>query len=396
QGELSRLIHLYVVGVFTAITFSQAGMVLKWLRDRGAHWRRNIAVNGVGVATTGVVLAIVAVTQFTLGAWIVLAAIPLIVMVFLAIRRHYERVARRLRAGLTVPPEGQEHTFVVLVPDLGLATAEAVAYLRAVRPTRVFPVHIGDPDSFEETSVGWSSLAPRFGELQPLERGTSGLARAVRRLLREHARDPGSFHTVVVPESVQKRSMLAMLRPRAALWLKASLLFEPDVVVTNVPLLPEERAQVERWADHPVEPPRSVVLVPISAVHGATVRAVAYARTLHATTLEALFFSGDAEDVEPVIRAWGDLRLGIPLAVIEDPFRDLGGSLLAEIRKHRVRGDTVVTIVIPEFVVDRWWEHLLHNQTGFYLKRLLLFEPGVVVTSVPFHLGAVPTPERAS
>ena len=79
-------------------------------------------------------------------------------------------------------------------------------------------------------------------------------------------------------------------------------------------------------------------------------------------------------------------RIDVALAVIDAPFRDIKGPLLDEIRMYTGRGDTVVTVVLPEFIVRSWWEHLLHNQVGLYIKRALLFEPNVVVTSVPYHL----------
>ncbi len=387
QGELSRLIHLYVVGVFTAITLSQAGMVRRWLRDREPRWRRNLVINSVGVTATGTVLAIIGVTQFALGAWIVIAAIPVIVAIFLAVRRHYVRVAARLGAAEAQVTEGVENVFVVLVPDLGLPTAETVAYLRALRPENLVALHTGDPAAYEEIAAGWLSLAPRFGRLRALQRTGHGPTRSIRRFVRELPRPPGAFITVVVPEAVEGRSVLSLLRSRTSLWLKVALLFERGIVVTDVPLLPEEHEGAAPRADRPVEPSRNVVLVPVSAVHGATARAVAYARSLNATTTEALFFSQDPEDVPPIVRTWTEQGMKVPLSVVEDPFRDVGVSLLREIRRNTERGDTIVTVVLPEFVVDHWWEHLLHNQTGLYLKRLLLFEPRVVVTSVPFHLG---------
>ena len=72
--------------------------------------------------------------------------------------------------------------------------------------------------------------------------------------------------------------------------------------------------------------------------------------------------------------------------ITEAPFRDIDRPLLDEVRTQTSRGDTVVTVVLPELVPRHWWENLLHNQTAFALKRMLLFEPGVVVSSVPFHL----------
>jgi hypothetical protein len=76
----------------------------------------------------------------------------------------------------------------------------------------------------------------------------------------------------------------------------------------------------------------------------------------------------------------------VPLAIVDASFRDIGEPLLAEVRRLTGRRDTMVNVVLPEFVVERWWEQFLHNQSGLYLKRLLLFEPRVVVTSVPYHL----------
>jgi hypothetical protein len=152
--------------------------------------------------------------------------------------------------------------------------------------------------------------------------------------------------------------------------------------------LPEELLDAEAHRHHTAELERTVALVPVSAVHDATVEAVSYAISLNPWRAEALFLATDLNEVPAIIEQWGNKQMPIPLSAIEAPFRDIGAPLLEEVRKHTDRGDTVVTVVIPEFVVHRWWEHLLHNQTAFYIKRLLLFEPRVVVASVPFHLGA--------
>jgi hypothetical protein len=78
--------------------------------------------------------------------------------------------------------------------------------------------------------------------------------------------------------------------------------------------------------------------------------------------------------------------MGVPMSIVDAPFRDLTDPILDEVRGHTSHEGTIVTVVLPELVVRRWWEQLLHNQTALFLKRLLLFEPKVVVTSVPFHL----------
>jgi amino acid transporter len=389
QANLTHLIQLYVVGVFTAFTLSQAGMVRRWMRTKEPGWRRSAIVNGVGAVTTGVVLVIVTITKFARGAWIVIVTIPVIVAFFQFVHRHYSRVGRLLRAGRVSVADSPSNVFVLLVPDLGPETTHAVGYLRALRPERIVAVFTGDPLEYEDATVRWVEIAPRFGKLDLLPGEGAHVPRTLRRYLRQLPRSADDFVTVVLPERLGERSLFGLARQRRALWLKARLLFEPGVVVTDVPLLPVEVAAAEAEAGRPLEPRRSVVLVPVSAVHDATVRAIVYAKGLHSTELTALYFAaGDPEEIPSISKAWTDARIDVPLAIVDASFRDLGPPLLDEVRRHTERGDTVVTVVLPEFVVDRWWEHLLHNQTGLYVKRLLLFEPHVVVTSVPFHLGS--------
>jgi amino acid transporter len=387
DANLTRLIQLYVVGVFTAFTLSQAGMVRRWRRVKGEGWRRSMAINAVGATATGIVLVIVAVTKFVHGAWIVISVMPVIVLVFLGVRRHYQRVGQALRAGELRPATGLANTFVVLVRDLDLATTEAIAYLRALRPERVVPLYVGDPVRYEPAAAEWNSVAPWAGTLRAPATPGGGVARAVRGQVRTLRDENGArFVTVVIPEAVSGSLVRHLLSRRSRFWLKLSLLYEAGVVVTSVPLVPEERAMAELHAGRPVEPARSVVLVPVSAVHAATARAVSYAMSLSASEAEAVFFVTDPGEEEQVIEEWFERRMAIPLSLVDAQFRDLTGPLLDEIRRHTANPGTVVTVVLPEIVVSRWWEHLLHNQNALFIKRLLLFEPNVVVTSVPFHL----------
>jgi amino acid transporter len=386
DANLTRLIQLYVVGVFTAFTLSQAGMVRRWRRLKGEGWRRSMIINAIGATSTGVVLVIVAVTKFKGGAWIVLAAMPVIVLFFLAVHRHYMSVGASLRAQPVLVGREVANRFVLLVPDLGLATAEAVAYLRAIRPERVTPLHVGDPARFPQAARDWPKLAPRLGDLQPLNTNGEGYVKAVRRYLHTLPRLEDGFITVVIPEALTGHSLLSYARRGSAFWLKAALLFEPGIVVTDVPLLPEERDLAAVHQDRPLEPARNVVLIPVAGVHAGTARAAQYAKSLHPTAIEAVLFSSDPEEIEPILEDWARWGMDAPLSVVDSPFRDIKPPLLEEVRRHTTRADTIVTVVIPEFIVRRWWEHLLHNQTGLYMKRFLLFEPGVVVTSVAHQL----------
>ena len=386
DANLTRLIQLYVVGVFTAFTLSQSGMVRRWIRLKEGKWVRSAVINGVGAVTTGVVLVIVTITKFTRGAWIVIAAIPVIVAFFLAVHYYYARIGRLLRLRRQSARDEPRNVVVFLVQDLGPATLNAIGYLRALRPEEVRALYVGPVDAFVEVAAAWDLRAPRLGRLHQLEGvGEERLTRCLRRYIRSIRRAPGDFVTVMIPEVLSGRGWLQFIRQRTPLLLKTSLLFEPGVVVSDVPLTPEE-AESAGTRERVVEPGRSVVIVPVSAVHDATVRAIVYAKSLRPTQIEALFFVSDREEGEGIIEQWHERDIDVPLVLTESPFRDIGPPLLSEVRKHTSRTDTVVTVVLPEFIPKHWWENLLHNQTAFYIKRLLLFEPRVVVTSVPFHL----------
>jgi len=392
DADLTRLIQLYVVGVFVALTLSQAGMVRRWWSLRTQGWRWKAAINVIGASTTGMVFLIVVATRFTLGAWMVIAALPIVIGQFLLVARHYRSVARAL--DIAMPADAvTENEVLFLVPDLGPATRDGIAYLRAIRPEHVTALHIGPATSFDLAAADWALAAPRLGELQPLPGADEHLVRSLRAALRRRARSNGGFVTVVVPENAAERSILRqVLHNRSLFLLKTSMLFEHGVVVTDVPLLPQEPVITGR----PHEPERSVVIVPVSNASYATARAVAYARSLHAVRVEALFLVTDNADIEPVATAWIERGFDVPLVMVEAPFRELAVPLLEEIRTHTSHGDTIVTVVLPEVVPRRWWQSLLHGQTALYFKRLLLFEPHVVVTSVPLHLQSPETPDPAT
>jgi amino acid transporter len=384
DADLTALIQLYVVGVFTAFTLSQAGMVRRWKRLKEPGWRRSITINTIGATATGIVLVIVTITKFIHGAWIVISTMPVIIALFLAVHSHYDRIGGLLRDEIEPPTGGAPNTFVLLVRDLGPATANAVAYVRALRPAHVIPLFVGDPDLFERTVERWPRVAPRLGSLQQLEAGRS--ARNLRARLRSIRGDRPGFVTVVLPEELTSRSLVRHLGRPGGFWLKVSLFFEPGIVVTDVPLLPTGPA-AERT--RPLEPTRHVVLVPVSTVNAVSVRAVTYALSLEAAEIEALFLSTDPGEERQVAAPWIDRRMAIPLSIVDAPFRDFAQPMLEEVRRHTQREGTIVTVVLPELVVAHWWEQLLHSQSALFFKRLLLFEPGVVVTSVPYHLAEV-------
>ena len=140
-------------------------------------------------------------------------------------------------------------------------------------------------------------------------------------------------------------------------------------------------------AERPMLPSRNHGIVLVSKLHMPTMRAVAYARGTRPSTLEAVTVRLDDEDTKKLERAWVEHDIDVPLVVLDSPYREMTGPVLQYIRGLRKQSPRdVVTVFIPEYVVGRWWEHILHNQSALRLKARLLFEPGVMVTSVPWQL----------
>lgn len=134
-------------------------------------------------------------------------------------------------------------------------------------------------------------------------------------------------------------------------------------------------------------PTRVHAIVLVSKLHKPTLRALAFAKATRPNVLEGVYVSTDPASTQRLLEEWDERNLGVPLKVLHSPYRELVRPIVdyaLEIRKANPRG--VVAVYIPEYVVGRWWEQLLHNQTALRLKGRLLFAPGVMVTSVPYQL----------
>ena len=243
-ADTSRLIQLYIIGVFVSFTLSQAGMVKHWLgllpeteaRLARAKMYRSLMLNGLGAVTTGLVLVIVLVTKFTHGAWIVVIAMPVVYAIMNGVRRHYDRVARDLTpppGGVTLPT--RIHA-IVLVSKLHTPTLRALAFARATRPHSLVAVTVRT--SGEETDALMEEWAERGipVPLNVLHSSYRELTRPIIEYISEIRREsPRTVVAVFIPEYVVGHWWEQLLHNQSALRLKARLLFQPGVMVTNVP-----------------------------------------------------------------------------------------------------------------------------------------------------------------
>jgi amino acid transporter len=148
-------------------------------------------------------------------------------------------------------------------------------------------------------------------------------------------------------------------------------------------------AEIALDDETPVLPSRNHAIVLVSGLNKATIRALGYARATRPDVLEAVTVNVDDKETRWLSKAWDDKGLPVPLKVVESPYREITRPVLEYVK--RIRGANprdVVTVFIPEYVVGRWWEQLLHNQSALRLKGRLLFQPGIMVTSVPWQLAS--------
>jgi amino acid transporter len=147
------------------------------------------------------------------------------------------------------------------------------------------------------------------------------------------------------------------------------------------------QAELAADEDDKIMPTRVHSIVLVSKLHKPTLRALAFAKATRPNVLEAVYVSTSPEDTNKLLEEWDQRRIDVPLKVLHSPYRELIRPIVeyaTEIKQANPRG--VVAVYIPEYVVGRWWEQLLHNQTALRLKGRLLFTPGVMVTSVPYQL----------
>jgi amino acid transporter len=267
DAEVTRLIQLYIVGVFVSFVLSQSGMIRHWNRllraeppaEAARRMRRSRAVNAFGLAMTATVLVIVLITKFTHGAWIAIAAMAAIYALMTAIRRHYDRVAAELRevelnqSSATLP--SRNHA-IVLVSKLHLPTRRALAYARATRPDvlEAVTVNVDDADT-RGLVAAWEKedfSTPLKVIESPYREITKPVLDYVKRIRTANPRD---VVTVYIPEYVVGRWWEQFLHNQSALRLKGRLLFQPGVMVTSVPW---QLASSERKRDRYEEAPGAI------------------------------------------------------------------------------------------------------------------------------------------
>ncbi|KAA0023409.1 APC family permease [Antrihabitans cavernicola] len=261
-AEVTKLIQLYIVGVFVSFVLSQTGMIRHWTRHlrtetdpaERSRMMRSRVINAIGLTMTAIVLVIVLVTKFLAGAWIAIVTMTAIFVLMRLIRKHYDTVAKELADTEWDGVLPSRTHSIVLVSKLHMPTMRALAYARATRPDTLeaITVNVDEPDTralvreWEKSDV----TVPLKVVESPYREVTKPVLDYVKRVRKDAPRD---VVTVFIPEYVVGHWWEQILHNQSALRLKGRLLFEPGVMVTSVPwqLMSSERAKREGWEDAP-------------------------------------------------------------------------------------------------------------------------------------------------
>ncbi len=236
KADVTLLIPLYAVGVFTSFTLSQTGMVRHHLALREKGWRLGLVGSGLGAIATFIVASVVIISKFTIGAWIVVVAIPIVVVLFKLIHHHYMSVGRQLRADPEPEAPPLRHQAVVLVGSVNRSAVNALRYARSIGAAKVTAISVcideGHADALRRQWKDFGVSVP----LDILDSPQRDLTSTVIGFLNQvQAESPDDIVTVIIPEAVLPHWWLGFLHNQSALALKVKLLRRRNTVVVSIP-----------------------------------------------------------------------------------------------------------------------------------------------------------------
>ncbi len=261
QADTHLLIGLYAVGVFTSFTLSQGGMLVHWFREKSPGWQYKALVNGLGALTTLTAVVIIGVTKFTEGAWIVFMVVPIIILIMLKIKRHYESVAQQLDIPNDTLSQIQlvsaySHHVIVPIDSLNAMVVKALRYARTMT-ANVEAFHIetyeGEADKLK---LKWAILntdIPLIIRHSPYREVVGPLKEYIDS--EEHGSQPGDIITVLLPQFFVPKWWQTILHNNTSLFIANAMFSKRNVVVSILPFYLEDLNRYKTKITTPVPKP---------------------------------------------------------------------------------------------------------------------------------------------
>jgi hypothetical protein len=254
RADVSHLIPLYAIGVFTSFTLSQAGMAKRHIRLKEPGWRTGLLINGGGAVATGVVTVVIAITKFTHGAWAVMLLVPLLVAVLVRLNHQYESEAAQLGGNVdeeVKAPVPATHVTIVMIDKLDAAAARAIHFARTLRTDRTEAVHLAvDEHRATKLIEEWERIRPDHIDLRLIDSPERKLVRTAIEHVSDLVADGRTQVSVLIPRLLHRRRWHRLLHDSTAEALASALSKLEHVNVTFVPF---------RLGTPPTEPPSSGV-----------------------------------------------------------------------------------------------------------------------------------------
>lgn len=238
NGQTEQLIPLYAVGVFIPFTLSQTGMLVKWFRERPKGWQSKLTINFIGALISFTVMMIFFITKFG-QVWAVLIFLPLLVLWFHKVKRHYVAVGEQLSISSCEPPLKIEGN-VIIVPVAGIThvVENSLNYAKSLKPEQILAVYVAfdreDQKTFEEKWKKWQPeirLVTLYSQyrsiIQPLSKFIS--------IVENKAYESNYRVTVLIPQFIPKKGWHNILHNQSSLLIRSILLYRKDVIITTVP-----------------------------------------------------------------------------------------------------------------------------------------------------------------
>jgi amino acid transporter len=234
SAQTNRLIPLYAIGVFLGFTLSQVGLVRHWRRERPPRWQWRAAINGIGAVMTAIAVMVFLGTKFLAGAWVVVLAVPLLMLLFSRTETYYSDVAKELKLGRTPPPPVRQES-IVIVPTstVNLLTQKAISTAQSLGDTAVAVAVAADVQERDQIIKDWADWDCGISIEVLIDPGRS-LVRGVVRYV-ESVRGSDAVITVLIPEIVPRKRRHEILHNQRGRLLEAVLKARTDVVVAVLP-----------------------------------------------------------------------------------------------------------------------------------------------------------------
>ncbi|MCH5584231.1 APC family permease [Shimazuella sp. AN120528] len=247
QGDIDRLIPLYAIGVFLSFTLAQLGMVKRWLKRKPKGWQLKLTINALGCVVSFIVLVIFAVTKFSEGAWIVIVVIPLFILMFYKIRKHYEMVADQLRFDENLrcePPT--DHLVVLPISGINRVVQSSIAYAKMIS-SHVIAFYIAfDDESAKKLEERWEEWNPGIPLIVTKSRYRSILGPMLRFLEHLQVKESNRQLTVLIPEFIPGRWWQRLLHNQTAIIIRVVLSVKKGIVVATMPYRLKSKKDQER------------------------------------------------------------------------------------------------------------------------------------------------------